>query len=131
MGIVAVPRRAGVVSPLGDADFDERVGFSNANFAWVSPNKEAAPAADAKKKAAPKPPLLTRIKSVFKKAPKVDAEAPAIVVEEEEEEDKPFELHNLDLFFKLGEINLLSGPTGSGKSSGTLLLFFVLLAERT
>lgn len=111
------PRRAGVVSPLGDADFDERVGFSNANFAWVSPNKDAA-ATPAAKKAAPKPPLLTRIKGIFKKAPKAaDAEAPA-EAEEEEEQDKPFELHNLDLFFKLGEINLLSGPTGSGKSSG-------------
>lgn len=94
--------------------FDDRVGFSEASFAWVSPNKE-----EEKKTAAPKPPLMTRIKGIFKKAPTPasDTEALADPADEEAAEDKPFELRNIDIKFKLGAINLVSGPTGSGKSS--------------
>ncbi|KAF8318512.1 P-loop containing nucleoside triphosphate hydrolase protein [Clavulina sp. PMI_390] len=107
--------------------FDERVGFVNANFIWLSPNKEEADKnkKDAKKAAAPKPSIWARVKGIFKKAPKPsDTEAPA-AAEEEEEEDKPFELHNMDIMFKIGAMNLISGPTGSGKSS----LLSALLGE--
>lgn len=103
------------------AGFDDRVGFDNASFAWVSPNKEDKdPKAKAKGPATPKLSLSQRIKGVFskKKAPSVEDAANE---DEESEEDKPFELHNLDVWFKLGKLNLISGPTGSGKSSGKFL----------
>lgn len=104
--------------------FDERVGFENASFAWVSPNKHTEEDKKnkdkkSKKDAKPKPPLMARIKGIFKKASKpADAEAAAETAEEDEE-DKPFELRDIDITFKLGAINLVSGPTGSGKSSRT------------
>jgi ABC-type multidrug transport system fused ATPase/permease subunit len=111
-------------SPDSAEPFDERVGFVDASFAWIPPNKDAD---DTSKKnqepAVAKPSLMARIKGIFKKAPKAaDAEAPAETTEEADE-DKPFELENVNIWFKLGGINLVSGPTGSGKSSCESLFF--------
>jgi len=94
--------------------FDERVGFVNASFAWTPPNKEADDISKNKKPAVAKPPLMARIKGIFKKTSKAaDTEASA----EEAEDDTPFELRDVNIWFRLGAINLVSGPTGSGKSS--------------
>lgn len=111
-------------SPDLGEPFDERVGFVNASFAWIPPNKEAE---DTSKKnqgpAIAKSSLMARIKGVFNKAPKAaDAEAPT-EAPEEADEDKPFELRDINIWFKLGGINLVSGPTGSGKSSCESLFF--------
>ena len=79
--------RLGSVGPAGA--FDERVGFSKASFIWSFQKKDES---DVKKDA-------------------VETDTPA------EAEPQPFGLRDLDIFFQLGRINLISGPTGSGKSS--------------
>lgn len=108
---------ASAVISGGSQSFDDRVGFDNASFAWISPNKEDKDPKSKKPAAKPKPTLSQRIKGIFKKQ-KAGGDAEAPEADEESEEDKPFELHNMDVWFKLGTLNLISGPTGSGKSSG-------------
>lgn len=93
---------------------DDRVGFDDASFAWISPNKEEV-------KKAPTPSLLDRFKSIFKRKQAI-ALGPDTVAEEEPQ--RPFELRNLNIAFVPGRINLISGPTGSGKSSCESLVVF-------
>lgn len=96
--------------------FDDRVGFDDASFAWISPNKEEA-------KKTPTPSILDRFKSIFKRKQAI-ALGPDTVAEEEPQ--RPFELRNLDITFIPGRINLITGPTGSGKSSRE---FTVILSQ--
>src|SRR5258707_14265796 len=89
--------------------FDERVGFEDGVFRWTSP--------DEKEEAKPsKPSTISRLKSIFKRVSSVDDVAKAVDVVDEEAPEE-FELKNINIFFKRGRLNLVSGPTGSGKSS--------------
>ncbi|KAF8318510.1 P-loop containing nucleoside triphosphate hydrolase protein [Clavulina sp. PMI_390] len=105
--------------PNPSEPFDKRVGFVNANFAWLSPNKRDAgkKMRDATDSAASNISMGSRIRWLFKKDPKTINREARTADEENEERDKPFELRNIDLMFNLGALNLISGPTGSGKSS--------------
>jgi ABC-type multidrug transport system fused ATPase/permease subunit len=104
--------------------FDERVGFVDASFAWTSPSKEDASKKNKKPAVAKASTLTARFKAIFKKGPKgAEAEAPAGTTEGNEG-DEPFELRNINVWFKLGAVNLVSGPTGSGKSSRESLFRF-------
>lgn len=98
--------RQGTLDP--NAEFDDRLGCENASFKWTSPNKEAE---EKKKDTKPKQSLLQRL-GLKKKTPEPEA-----TVEEDEDEDKEFEMNDLTIWFKRGVINLVTGTTGSGKSS--------------
>ena len=99
--------------------FDERVGIQDGVFRWVSPNEkeEAKPS---------KPSVASRLRSVFKRVSKVDDVAKAVDVDEQDTPEE-FELKNINVFFKRGHLNLVSGPTGSGKSSRMFLAYLSTL----
>lgn len=100
------PARLGNSNP--SAPFDERIGFVNASFEWTSPNKE-------EEKKAPTVGWTARVKNVFSPKGKMIVNAEVAT----EEQEMPFKLRNIDIMFAIGGINLISGPTGSGKSSCT------------
>ncbi|KAG0309742.1 hypothetical protein BGZ98_008878 [Dissophora globulifera] len=92
------------------------VGFVNASFVW--PNKENEQAA-AKKET--KLTWTQRIKAKFSRTPK-PAEEP---VAEPEAVKERFKLKNVTADFPVGQLSLIVGPTGSGKSA----LLLALLGE--
>ena len=93
--------------------FDERIGCENATFKWSLPDD---PAKTPEKKPVPKIPLFTKVKNVllFWKNPTT---APVPDEETPEDEEPEFELRDITVTFQRGQLNLVSGPTGSGKSS--------------
>ncbi|KAF8331910.1 uncharacterized protein EI90DRAFT_3154324 [Cantharellus anzutake] len=100
------------------APFDDRVGFEDGFFRWTSPNQGEMRAS--------KPSFFSRFRSLFKRAHKTNDAAVAVADDVDgEEPPKDFELRDLNTFFKRGQLNLVCGPTGSGKSS----LLSALLGE--
>lgn len=92
------------------------IGFVNASFIW--PNKEHdVEGKDVKKK----PSWFQRIKSKFSRKSTIEepvvAEAPAV--------KERFKLKNITVDFPVGQLSLVVGPTGSGKSA----LLLALLGE--
>ncbi|CAE7216653.1 unnamed protein product, partial [Rhizoctonia solani] len=110
---------------------DTRIGCGNATFRWP-----AAPTDDADKKK-DKSGIFAKIGSAWgaltgfigrvfvllrlRKKPEETSEEN----QPEEEPEKPFQLKNVNIVFPEGVISLVSGPTGSGKSS----LLAALLGE--
>ncbi|KAF9437115.1 hypothetical protein BGZ76_001945 [Entomortierella beljakovae] len=84
------------------------IGFVDATFAW--PNKEAEKVAD---KALKKRPWF---KNIFSKAP---VEEPVV---EPEAAPERFKLQNISADFPVGQLSLIVGPTGSGKTALLLSL---------
>ncbi|KAF8339574.1 uncharacterized protein EI90DRAFT_3151078 [Cantharellus anzutake] len=101
------------------ASFDDRVGFKDGFLRWASHDKEEVKA--------PKPSFISCFRSLFKCAHKTNGAPNARVddINEEEQQPKDFELRGLNIIFKRGQLNLVCGPTGSGKSS----LLSALLGE--
>lgn len=99
--------RMGTLDP--SAHFDDRLGCENASFKWTIPDKEDEE--KKKKDATPKQSLLQRL-GLKKKTP-----VPEVAAVDEDENDKDFEMKDLTIWFKREGINLITGPTGSGKSS--------------
>ncbi|KAF9367379.1 hypothetical protein CPC16_006570, partial [Podila verticillata] len=104
------------------------IGFVNASYTW--PSKEQAQAVVAKTaviKPVKKQSWIQKIKSKFCKAP-VPVEEPAeepFVVELEVVVQERFKLKNISADFPVGQLSLIVGPTGSGKSA----LLLALLGE--
>ncbi|KAF9213805.1 hypothetical protein BGZ59_004794 [Podila verticillata] len=104
------------------------IGFVNASYTW--PSKEKAQAVVAKTaviKPVKKQSWIQKIKSKFCKVP-VPVEEPAeepLVVEPEVVVQERFKLKNISAVFPVGQLSLIVGPTGSGKSA----LLLALLGE--
>ncbi|KAF9363703.1 hypothetical protein BGX34_003505 [Mortierella sp. NVP85] len=92
------------------------IGFVNASFIW--PNKENDQVVTKKPK---KKTLIQRIKAKFSKAPEP---VPEPVAEPEAVQER-FKLKNINADFPVGELSVIVGPTGSGKSA----LLLALLGE--
>ncbi|KAF9436259.1 hypothetical protein BGZ76_004464 [Entomortierella beljakovae] len=92
------------------------IGFVNASFNW--PNKEEDKVAE---KAPEKPTWTQRIKAKFSKTPEPVVEPVAEVVAAEER----FKLKNINADFPIGQLSLIVGATGSGKTA----LLLALLGE--
>jgi ABC-type multidrug transport system fused ATPase/permease subunit len=94
------------------------IGFVNASFIW--PNKEHdVEAKDVKKK----PSWIQRIKSKFSRKSATTNEEP--IVAEVPAVKERFKLKNITVDFPVGQLSLVVGPTGSGKSA----LLLALLGE--
>ncbi|KAF9173923.1 hypothetical protein BGX21_011267 [Mortierella sp. AD011] len=91
------------------------IGFTNASFAW--PNKENGKATNDN---TPKKSWFQNLKSKFSKAPAVETP-----VAEPEAVAERFKLKNISADFPVGQLSLIVGPTGSGKSA----LLLALLGE--
>lgn len=63
--------------------------------------------------------LTQRLRDVFTwtRRGRQDAEASTVGLTDAEEDYRPFELRSLNVVFVREKINLVCGPTGSGKSS--------------
>ncbi|GJJ77882.1 hypothetical protein EMPS_10241 [Entomortierella parvispora] len=95
---------------------DPIIGFVNASFVW--PNKEHE---KAEAKVAEKASLFQRFKSMFSKTPKkVEEPVPEVATPQER-----FKLKNISVDFPVGQLSVIVGPTGSGKSA----LLLALLGE--
>ncbi|KAG0052464.1 hypothetical protein BGZ83_002543 [Gryganskiella cystojenkinii] len=96
------------------------IGFVNASFVW--PNKEHDKATA---KAAKKASWVQRIKSKFsKKTTKSSATEEEPVVETATPQER-FQLKDISAEFPIGQLSVVVGPTGSGKSA----LLLALLGE--
>jgi ABC-type multidrug transport system fused ATPase/permease subunit len=104
--------RTGSLDP--NAPFDDRIGCENATFKWTLPNSGAG-----NEKKPLKMSWLARVKNLFgrKSGAQLTDDQGATAEAGENEPPKEFELKNIDVNFKRGKLNLVSGPTGSGKSS--------------
>jgi len=92
------------------------IGFVNASFIWPNKEHEKEEAKVAKKES-----LFQRIKSKFSKTPKkVEELVPEVVAPQER-----FKLKNISVDFPVGQLSVIVGPTGSGKSA----LLLALLGE--
>lgn len=104
-------------SAATSVQFDPRLGAADAAFEWYRSSQRKK----TRTKAAPpaswwrKSPL-----QLFKKAPATRAPVP-----ETDIEDATFQLYNINIVFPRGELSVVTGPTGSGKSS----LLAALLGE--
>ncbi|KAF9094962.1 hypothetical protein BGX23_001326 [Mortierella sp. AD031] len=94
------------------------IGFVNASYAWPNKEHDKVPAKVVKKES-----WIQRMKAKFsKEAPKpVEPEA---VIEPEAVQER-FQLKNISANFPVGELSVIVGPTGSGKSA----LLLALLGE--
>ncbi|KAG0301825.1 hypothetical protein BGZ98_008023 [Dissophora globulifera] len=88
------------------------IGFVNASFSW--PNKEHD---KTNVKADKKPTLFQRVKAKFSKTP-----APVVEPDPEAAVQERFKLRNISADFPVGQLSLIVGPTGSGKSAMLLAL---------
>ena len=88
-------------------EVDQRVGAEEATFQWHKHNAKA-PHAKARKAS-----WLARLKRLFSKSPPPpEADAAAV-----ETEDTPFQLRDISMLCPRGQLSVITGPTGSGKSS--------------
>ncbi|KAG0209533.1 hypothetical protein BGX33_005482 [Mortierella sp. NVP41] len=94
------------------------IGFVNASFTW--PNKEHDVETKETKK---KPSWVQRIKSTFSKKSSAADQEP--VVAEIAAPQERFKLKSITADFPVGQLSLVVGPTGSGKSA----LLLALLGE--
>ncbi|KAG0243312.1 ABC transporter type 1, transmembrane domain-containing protein [Mortierella sp. GBAus27b] len=92
------------------------IGFVNASFIWPNKENEQAPIKTIKKKS-----LVQRMKAKFSKTPEPVAET----VAEPEVVQERFKLKNINADFPVGQLSVIVGPTGSGKSA----LLLALLGE--
>ncbi|KAK3817182.1 MAG: hypothetical protein J3R72DRAFT_529513 [Linnemannia gamsii] len=95
------------------------IGFVNASFIWPSKEHEDVDTKDVKKK----PSWIQRIKTKFSKKPATLAQEPPVT--EATPIKERFKLKNITADFPVGQISLVVGPTGSGKSA----LLLALLGE--
>lgn len=92
------------------APFDDRLGCKNASFRWTLPSEVHQ---ENKQATFPKRSLLQQLSfNQVNFAPQVQ-----VTTGEGNTDDKGFQMNNLTVWFKRGVINLVTGPTGSGKSS--------------
>ncbi|KAH7100998.1 P-loop containing nucleoside triphosphate hydrolase protein [Auriculariales sp. MPI-PUGE-AT-0066] len=108
---------------FGDA-FDTRLGAANATFQWHATSQKEADKNYTPKAQAPIAPWYNLIPRMwFQKA--MTPNAPIDVLVPEEDEDQRFMLRNINVLFPRGKLSVITGPTGSGKSS----LLAALLGE--
>ncbi|KAF9196462.1 hypothetical protein BGZ50_000082 [Haplosporangium sp. Z 11] len=93
------------------------IGFVNATFTWPNKENEQAVAKTAKKQT-----WTQKIKAKFSKSPKAVEEP---VVAEPRPVQERFKLENITADFPVGQLSLVVGPTGSGKSA----LLLAILGE--
>ncbi|OAQ26561.1 hypothetical protein K457DRAFT_34568 [Linnemannia elongata AG-77] len=99
------------------------IGFVNASYSWPNKEQEKVPA----KAAVKKDSWIQKIKAKFSKDTPKPAE-PEVVAEPEAVQER-FQLKNISADFPVGELSVIVGPTGSGKSA--LLLALLGELERT
>ncbi|KZV81212.1 P-loop containing nucleoside triphosphate hydrolase protein [Exidia glandulosa HHB12029] len=100
----------------GAGQFDTRLGAANASFEWYrTSHKKAEPKGKDKSPAWWKKSPL----QYFRKAEKSDT------AEEQVEDDATFQLRDINVVFPRGQLSVITGATGSGKSS----LLSALLGE--
>ncbi|PWN50944.1 P-loop containing nucleoside triphosphate hydrolase protein [Violaceomyces palustris] len=98
----------------------QKIGCEKATFRWHSAPKKA------KDESSPsKPSVLKRFFPNFNKVQATEAPQVEVEVVTDEGEDQPFELVDITVHPPAGNITLVCGPTGSGKSS----LLAALLGE--
>ncbi|KAG0278107.1 hypothetical protein BGZ95_004702 [Linnemannia exigua] len=95
------------------------IGFVNASFIWPSKEHEDVDTKDVKKN----PSWIQRIKSKFSKKSATPDQEPAVT--EAAPIKERFKLKNISADFPVGQLSLVVGPTGSGKSA----LLLALLGE--
>ncbi|KAF9134866.1 hypothetical protein BGW39_005581 [Mortierella sp. 14UC] len=95
------------------------IGFVNASFIWPNKEHEEVDTKDAKKKSS----WIQRIKAKFSKKPTHPDQEPAVA--ESAPVKERFKLKNITAEFPVGQLSLVVGPTGSGKSA----LLLALLGE--
>lgn len=111
-----VPESISSLKRTAEPTESEALGIERASFVWNKPEDEKK---DEKKK-----PKRRWLRLSFWAKEAVDVPATA---KEEEEEETPFELRDIDVVFPSGKLTLVTGPTASGKSS----LLHALLGEMT
>jgi len=105
-------------NPALNGAFDDRVGCDGATFRWSSSENNKT----LHKAVVNTEPLLMRIRNVFKRRSR-QSEAHVTMdpgqdpVGAPEQPEDVFELKDVTVFFQRGKLNLISGPTGCGKSS--------------
>ncbi|KAF9135862.1 hypothetical protein BG015_003214, partial [Linnemannia schmuckeri] len=99
------------------------IGFVNASYSWPNKEHDKVPTKTAIKKDS----WIQKIKTKFSKDTPKPAE-PDVVAEPEAVQER-FQLKNISADFPVGELSVIVGPTGSGKSA--LLLALLGELERT
>ncbi|KAH7102640.1 hypothetical protein BKA62DRAFT_699295 [Auriculariales sp. MPI-PUGE-AT-0066] len=105
--------------PIRGQEFDTRLGAANATFQWYKYTPK--PDEDEEQDAKPAARWYQRPFGMFRKGTaSTQAEEPAVA-----QEDQTFQLRGINVVFPRGQLSVVTGPTGSGKSS----LLSALLGE--